>query len=180
MANTYTNTKTNTATRIEFVLNHFRSTLYRLTNLKEREIEVILDGIRREEIESLEFIGYNRINNKNVVYVKLELSIDWDEHHNLKSREPLIKYSNKFEDGSSPEIFGLIYLTQQTIQNKKLTCQMLYGYSKAIRSDFQRLTQIRKKYGTSPSNTTYDYSNLNQTENCRSPEAPELGARCQL
>lgn len=180
MATTYAYAKTNTKTRIEFILNHFRSALCRLTEYTSSEIDEILEGIKNEEIESLEFIGYQIINDKHIVFVRVKLSLDFDEHHKLKSSQPLITYENKFEDENSPEIFGFIHLAQQTIKRQNLASTTFYGYTKSVRENPRKLKEVRIKYGTSPNDIAYDYSQLTQIAKCKSPEAPELSAECHL
>lgn len=180
MATTKTKTNTQTNTRIEFILNHFRSALKRLTNFDNQQITEVLDGIENEEIASLDFIGYIPQHGKNDVYVRLQLAVDWDEHHRLRKEQPKITYDNRFDEGSCPEIYGLIMMTQNTIEKNKLMSSVLYGYSDHIRNNKIALTAARKKYGTSPTSTEYDYSRLKRSESCYSPEAPELSAKCDL
>ena len=180
MATTYASTVTNTATRIEFILNHFRCALRRLTNLNKEETEKILDGIRNEEIESLTFIGYHYSNHENIVQVKIILRLDWDEHHKLRSQKPIITYKNNFDEGTSPEIYGLIQTAQDTIERENLISTMFYGYAPTIWRNTQKLAYVREKYGTSPNRTIYNYSQLSQVEKSNSPEAPELSAECHL
>lgn len=180
MTTTKTKTKTQTNTRIEFILNHFRSALKRLTDFDNNQIKEVLDGIENEEIASLDFIGYIPQQDKNDVYVRLQLAVDWDEHHRLRREQPKITYDNKFDEGNCPEIYGLIMMTQNTIEKKKLRSSVLYSYSDHIRSNKVALAAARKKYGTSPASVEYDYSRLKHSESCYSPEAPELSATCDL
>ena len=176
----FTRTNTHTETRIKFILNHYRTALNRLSNLSKNEIETVLDGIENEEIESLEFIGFIPKSDADEVVVSLKLSVDWDEHHNLKTKQPKIIYENKFDEGNSPEIFGLIILTQDTIKEYSLNSCVLYVYSKKMRHDKELLQNARKKYGTSPITRQYDYSKLKYDQFCNSPEARELSAYCRI
>lgn len=134
MTTTRTKTNTQTNTRIEFIINHFRSALKRLTDLDDYRITEVLDGIENEEIASLDFIGYIPLHDKNDVYVRLRLAVDWDEHHRLRKEQPQITYDNRFDEGSCPEIYGLIMMTQNTIENNKLMSGVLYCYSDHIGS----------------------------------------------
>lgn len=177
---TRTQSKTKTNTRIGFILNHFRSALSRLTDYDSRQIKDILDGIENEEIASLDFIGYIPKPDKKEVFVRLQLAVDWDEHHRLKKEQPKIIYDNKFDEGNCPEIYGLIVLTQNTIVEKQLKSCVLYGYSDHVRKNSMLLATARKKYGTSPTSVEYDYSRLKYSESCNSPEVPELSAQCDL
>ena len=180
MTTANTRAATYTKIRIEFVLNHFRSALSRLTEFSKDEIDKILDAIRNEDIESLEFVGYTTENTKRVVYVQLKLCLDLDEHHKLSSNQPLITYASKFDDECSPEIYGFICLVQDQIKSKKLKTTTFFGYTKLVRESPQRLKAIRRKLGTSPTEISYDYSQLTQEERSISPEAPELSAECRL
>ena len=180
MAKTQTKTKTQTSTRIKFIVNHFRSALNRLTDYDSNTISEILDGIENEEIESLDFIGYIPKDSKNDVYVRLQLAVDWDEHHQLKKEQPTITYDNKFEENTCPEIYGLILLTERTIEENNLKVSVLYGYSNNVWSNTNALALARKKYGTSPSKVEYDYSALKYSESCNAPEAHELYVECYM
>ena len=106
--------------------------------------------------------------------------MDFDEHHILSSTQPLITYENKFDDDISPEIYGLINLMQQTVKNENLASTTFYGYTKSVHESPQKLNEVRVKYGTSPCQISYDYSQLTQAEKCTSPEASELSAECHM
>lgn len=176
----FTRTNTHTDTRIKFIQNHFRAALNRLSNLSRKEIENILDGIENEEIESIEFIGFIPKIDIDEVIVSLKLTVDWDEHHNLRNTQPKITYDNKFDEGNSPEIYGLIILTEQTIKNHNLDSCQFFVYSTKIRQNKELLNIARRKYGTSPTTCQYDYSKLKYDEFCNSPEAKELSAYCRI
>ena len=117
---THTDSRTKTNTRMDFIVNHFRSALKRLTNYDDNEISEILWGIENEEISSLDFIGFIPKSDKNEVCVRLQLSVDWDEHHRLKKETPTVIYESKFDEGNSPEIYGMIIMTQNTIEKSPL------------------------------------------------------------